>query len=390
MNNNNKFDIAIVLNYYYPYISGLSETARIVAEGLVENGLSVAVIATKHIKELPVREVIGGVHIFRSELLFKIGRGPISPTFINLVRKIAKQSKILHLHLPMIEAAVITIVVPKIPIVSTYHIDLWLTPSFINQLQISVVNLSAKIAIKNSSHIVVNSDDQAENSLLWPTIREKSWSSIPAPCLDPRGGKDKYRENEGYHIGYLGRIVPDKGIEFLISGFKKMAKDSDRLLLAGEYEGVAGGSNIDKLRQLIGDDNRVKFLGLLSREETKDFYASIDTFALTSVAESFGIVQAEAMMCGIPVVSSNLPGGRTPVQQTCFGILTEPADIKAISEALTKLRNFPENEKGILARKARTLYGFKACISSYLSIFNSLSNFECINPQDIVRKPKSM
>lgn len=113
------FDVCVVLNYYFPYVSGLTETARVVAEGLASKGWRVAVVTTSHEPGLPEEEILGGVHVFRAGVLFKIGRGPISPGFVPLARRIAKQSQALHLHLPMLEAAAVTAVAPDVPIIST-------------------------------------------------------------------------------------------------------------------------------------------------------------------------------------------------------------------------------------------------------------------------------
>ncbi|MEU4620045.1 glycosyltransferase family 4 protein [Actinoplanes sp. NPDC023801] len=374
------FDVTVVLNYYAPYVSGLTETARIVAEGLAKRGWRVAVVTTQHEADLPRQEVLEGVHVFRAPVMFRIGRGPVSPGFLPLVRRIAARSRSLHLHLPMLESAPITWLAPAIPIVSTHHIDLWLKPTLINRLQIRGVNLSVRNAIRNSTHVVVNSEDQARHSLLWPEVAAGAWSAVPAPCLDPRGGAPAFRDGPGHHVGFMGRIVPDKGIEYLIQAFQRVAEPHDRLLLAGEYDAVAGGSNIEELRRLAAGDDRIVFLGLLDRAGTSDFYASIDTFALTSVAESFGIVQAEAMICGVPVVGSNLPGGRVPVLQTGFGRLTEPRDVDGIAAALVELRDFPAEEKRRLAEVAHRLYSADGCIDGYENIFRSLLNGRSARP----------
>ena len=366
------FDVTVVLNYYSPYVSGLTETARIVAEGLAGRGWRVAVVTTRHETDLPREETVNGVHVFRAPVAFRIGRGPVSPTFLPLVRRIADSSRALHLHLPMLEAAAITWLASRVPIVSTHHIDLWLSPSPLNGLQIAGVNRSVRSAIRGSAHVVVNSEDQARHSVMWPQIAGGDWTAIPAPCLDPRGGSPSFRDGPAHHVGFMGRVVPDKGIDFLIRAFLQVAGRNDRLLLAGEHDAVAGGSNIDALRTLIGSDDRVRFLGLLDRTGIRDFYASIDTFALTSVAESFGIVQAEAMMCGLPVVGSNLPGGRVPIAQTGFGRLTPPGDVDAIAAALQELRDFPRDDRHRLADEARARYGADSCIDAYAAIFSGL------------------
>ena len=68
----NNYDVCFVLNYYAPYISGLTETARIVAEGLAKAGKKIAVVTTQHHPDLQPRETINGVAIFRTPVAFKI------------------------------------------------------------------------------------------------------------------------------------------------------------------------------------------------------------------------------------------------------------------------------------------------------------------------------
>ena len=374
------YDVAVALNYYAPYVSGLTETARILAEKLAERGYKVAVAATRHEPDLPEFETIEGVDVYRAPVLMKIGRGPVSPSYPKLVKDLADRSGALHLHLPMLEAGLIARMVKDTPIVSTYHIDLWLAPSLTSPIQIAAVNASARAAIAASDHVVVNSEDQIVESVVRDDILARPWSGIPAPCLDPRGGSPSLRMSGGTHYGFLGRIVPDKGVEYLIEAFRRIASSDDTLLLGGEIATVAGGSNIDKLNEVAGGDERIHFLGQLDRPRMKDFFASIDVFALTSVAESFGIVQAEAMMCGIPVVGSNLPGGRVPIEQTGFGILCEPRDVDAISDALLDVRAFTEEERAEKAKLAHRLYGVEACVDGYAGIFDALNGKAASEP----------
>jgi glycosyltransferase involved in cell wall biosynthesis len=63
--------------------------------------------------------------------------------------------------------------------------------------------------------------------------------------------------------------------------------------------------------------------------------------------EAFGIVQAVAMLAGVPVLSSDIPGVRQPVMQTGFGTLVPPADEAAITRGLQGLyTNPPDREVG--------------------------------------------
>src|SRR6266513_270772 len=122
------YDVCIAVNYYTPYVSGLTEVARIVAEGLAARDWRVAVVAARHDAALPQREKRGGVDVYRCPVVFSIGRGPVSPSFAGAVRRVARRSRVLNLHLPMLEAGLITGLPVRTPVVSTYHIDLWLPP----------------------------------------------------------------------------------------------------------------------------------------------------------------------------------------------------------------------------------------------------------------------
>jgi glycosyltransferase involved in cell wall biosynthesis len=117
----------------------------------------------------------------------------------------------------------------------------------------------------------------------------------------------------------------------------------------------------------------VRFLGFLPDEALSDFYASLDVFVLPSVnpLEAFGIVQVEAMMCGVPSVASDIPGVRTPVQNTGFGEIVAPRDAHGIGVALTRLRTDPP-DRSAGARRARELYGADRTLDDYEALLSGL------------------
>ena len=113
----------------------------------------------------------------------------MSLSFVPTVLRIAKQSTVVNLHLPMLESGIIAQLLKHVPIVSTYHIDLWLSPSLLNSIQILGVNYSARNALKKSSHIVVNSRDQGEFSIMWSVIKKKAMVCNSCPLLRPKRRK---------------------------------------------------------------------------------------------------------------------------------------------------------------------------------------------------------
>jgi len=367
-----EFDLAVILNYYSPYVSGLTESARAIAEGLAGRGWRVAVVASQHLKSLPLRERRAGVEIFRCPVVTTISRGPVSPSLPFVAARVARMSAVANLHIPMLEAGPIARMCAPTPVVTTYHIDLWLRRSLISPVVIGAVDASARMSMRNSAAVVVNSDDQARYSRLWPTLRRANVHAIPAPCYDRAGGSPSYRETGGLHVGFAGRIAAEKGLVYLIEAFRRLPEPDARLLLAGDYVNVAGGSDIARVRRAIGGDSRVRLLGLLNDGQMRDFYALIDVFALPSISESFGIVQAEAMMAGIPSITTDIPGGRFPVVATGFGRVIPPRDPGAILRAIRELRGLSAEERAAGAAAARSLFSLEACLDSYERLFRSL------------------
>jgi glycosyltransferase involved in cell wall biosynthesis len=364
-----RYDLTVALTYYEPYVSGLTHTARVIAEGMADRGWRVAVVTSRHDRTLPARERIAGVDVYRCPVVGRITRAQITPTYATVARRLARRSSVMHVHLPMAEGGLVARFARPTPVVSTLHIDLYLPPGWLNRVAVFASDRTSRSALRRSAAIVANSDDQAHASKFWPLVRAREFAPIPAPCVDRRGGRPRYRETAGSHVGFLGRIVEDKGIEYLIRAFRRIADPDARLLIGGNYLTVAGGSNLAHVRAEIAGDPRVRVLGELRGAEIDDFYASIDVFALPSVAESFGIVQAEAMMCGVPSVTTDLPGGRYPVLATGFGALVPPRDVGALERALLDLAGTSPEWRAERAAEARRRFSVQTCLDAYEKLF---------------------
>lgn len=363
-------DLALILNYYSPYVSGLTNVARDLAEALVERGWRVRVVTTRHDLALPPTEVVNGVNVERARVLTTIGKGPISPDFVRRAIAVTGRAAITNLHLPMLEAGVITRF-SRSPVVASYHCDVSLPPGRLNDAQRLAIDTSSRSTLRRSAAVVVTSVDYAEHSRLCAQLRGHT-VAIPPPCHDRGGGTARYRDGEGFHIGFLGRIVEEKGIEFLVDAVRGIDDPRLRLLIGGEFSDVAGGSVIDRVRARIDGDERIRLLGFLAEPDISDFYASLDAFALPSVNpfEAFGIVQVEAMMCGVPVLASNLPGVRVPVQETGFGVIVEVRDIEGIRSGLVELRDRAWN-RAQGAERARAAFSLQAVVNAYEAVFRT-------------------
>ncbi len=357
-------DLVIALTYYAPYVSGLTNMARDIAEGLAARGRRVTVVTSRFDSSLSRDEQINGVRVLRAPVLLRLGRGVISPELVRLARSTIAKATVGALQLPMLEAGAIAAGM-RTPLVSTYHCDVTLPSGAVNAVQRLVVDASNRHAMRRSAIVAVTSEDYARHSRMWPSI-EPSMAIVAPPCPPPPPGRPSYRETDGLHVGFLGRIVREKGLEFLVRGFRALPDPDARLLIGGDFTHVAGGSVVEQVRAAIGDDSRVRLMGFVPEDRIGDFYASLDVFTLPSVNafEAFGIVQAVAMLGGVPVLSSDLPGVRQPVAQTGFGVVVPPADSAAITSALRALQeNPPDREAGM--SRAREVFSVSAVLDGY-------------------------
>ena len=362
--------ILICLTYYSPYVSGLTNVARDVAVSLYKRGWIVTVLAVRHDSKLPKFEIIDGVRVYRSSVLLRLGKGVLSPSFIGKFVKLSKNIDIINFHAPMLELGLLCLLSRK-PKIITYQCDVSLRGGWLAKAVNKTIDLSTRLGIRFSCRVVVSSTDYATHSRLKNILISKS-VVIPPTChfRNLESASARFRESSGLHIGFLGRIVEEKGIEYLVNGFKAWNNKNGRLLIAGDFDNIAGGSVIESVRKAIDGDCRIRILGFISEDNLNDFYKSIDLMALPSINpfEAFGITQVEAMLTGLPVIASDMPGVRQPILKTDFGFLVKPKSESDITQSLLDFENFDINVEDA-KNKTFKLYGFDSVINKYEACF---------------------
>jgi len=133
---------------------------------------------------------------------------------------------------------------------------------------------------------------------------------------------------------FLSRIHPKKGLDFLA---RAMAENKGRLnnwelLIAGPTDDQKYLDEITTVLSNAGIENKVHFLGMLNKIERINAYAASNLFVLPSHTENFGIVIAEAMAAGLPVITTkNTPWSE--IEENNCGWWSELSD-DAISNSL--------------------------------------------------------
>ncbi len=162
---------------------------------------------------------------------------------------------------------------------------------------------------------------------------------------------------DGYVVGHLGRLAPEKNIEFLARSVAEFIRKEE----AGEtrcYFLVIGtGPEEQVIRKIFQNEDlhsRLHTLGALQRGDLADALAAMDVFAFSSKSETQGMVVTEAMAAGLPVVALDASGVREVVRDADNGrLLREDASIDEFAEALSWMANRPKQHYLDLQESAR-------------------------------------
>ncbi len=144
------------------------------------------------------------------------------------------------------------------------------------------------------------------------------------------------------YVFSLSRIDTNKGLDFLIHAFARVAKVSELALVVG------GGSSqpeererlvLEELKDIAatyGVDARVDFKGYITDEDLPYFYRRARAFVLPSRFEPFGMTALEAMACGTAVVATNLGGLARYLEDGRDALLVDPSDAEALAKAILR------------------------------------------------------
>jgi glycosyltransferase involved in cell wall biosynthesis len=330
----------VVTTYYWrPYVSGLTVYIARIAEALAERGARVTAIVARHEPSLPGRAVVNGVDVHRLPVLARLDRGPLVPRLVGAVRRAAREADTVIVPLPFGEAGAVAAARPAGTRLVVLHVcDPETRSGGLGRVLVPVVDASARGALRRADVIGVLSRDYAEHSRVvgpfaasaveLPPAVDYAGLAAPAPAPAGAGPAGAGR------IGYLGRLTHEKGLDVLVRAAARLHEPT--VVLAGPSD-VAGGDEAEALARLAAELGvALELPGPVPPAELAAFYASLDCFVLPSVngLEAWGMVQAEAMLCGTPVVASALPGVRQLVTRTGMGRLARPRDDADLAAAI--------------------------------------------------------
>ena len=215
---------------------------------------------------------------------------------------------------------------------------------------------------------------------------ERPIQHLPIPLdLDPILARPPAPRSPTFTVGCIAAFHPRKGLETLITAFRRAFPGDARLVL---HSNLAFGPELGRLQALAADCPQIRMThGALTAAEKDALIASFDVFATCSRGEGYAIDPREALAAGKPIVAS-ADGGHRDLEGIQGVFLVEPAwrvparypDIDntvfgsqqavspdAVADALIKARRFVETDAAATTferRKAASAWSFSALASS--------------------------
>jgi glycosyltransferase involved in cell wall biosynthesis len=169
----------------------------------------------------------------------------------------------------------------------------------------------------------------------------------------------------------MGRLQKKKGFDILIKAFERVRTKYQEiyLMIAGEDEGEK--LNLMKLIQENNLDDRVFFTGDLQGQDKIDFLANADLFILPSHNENFGMVYAEALASGTPIIASKeTPWAKVENYQCGKWV---PNTVMANEEAILEVLNINDVNIRTRAREYVKIFSFENVALEFEKVFNVIS-----------------
>lgn len=365
--------------FYEPYKGGIELVSLSLAEALNNKEIQCDVLCFAHDNSESTES--HGFNVFRAKSILRFGSACISLDFIKILKRVADNYDILHVHLPnpMAHLAIL-LCRPKAKIVLHWHSDIIrqkIFARFYNPLLKRLISKASAIIGATIAHVDESdfSDMFDKKKVVIPYIFDHH--SLSERALDNSAVEKIRNQFLGKKILFsIGRHVYYKGFSNLVLALK---------FLSDDYVVIVGGTGPDEegLRETIfreGLMDRAYLVGRLSDKELVDYLDASTIFVMPSNfrSEMFGMVQLEAFARSRPVICANIPrSGVAYVGKHGVTGLTVPINSpKAIADAVEAI-SAPARYQAYCNdsyRWVRSEYDYEKLVRLHTQTYNAILN----------------
>lgn len=335
--------IALVSEYYYPVLGGITEHVFHLASQLSRKGHDVTVITSRYVgrhgdhlpEDEPFRVIRMGVGmpVYSNGSFARVTLGRLGRRLRRLFA--AERFDVIHAHSPL------TPVLPLIAVrnsnalatVGTFHTYFDSSRSYdlvFRKLASYMDLLDGRIVVSSTCIDAMSRYLDADYSII-PNGVDTGYFTPELPVMD--------RFDDGkLNILFVGRFDPRNGLKTMLEAFSLLKQEQPdcRLIIVGDgpFRGY-----YHRLVEKLGLAD-VHFEGLVNGGRPA-YYASADIYCSPCTKSSFGVVLLEAMSAAVPIIATDNNGYRSVMEHGRQGILLPEAEPRAFADALLSLARDP-------------------------------------------------
>lgn len=237
-----------------------------------------------------------------------------------------------------------------------------------------IIMRGEKCAVKHADEIIVLT--KADQAYFRETYHRDT-RLIPngVTPVQPSGGEEIQKAwglaPQSYFL-FLGRIVPEKGLRYLVEAYRQVK--SDKLLV------IAGGSEdtrlfMEELKEMAKDDPRIRFVGFADGEVRRELFGNAYTYVLPSDLEGMPLSLLEAMSYGNCCLTSDIPACTEVTED--YAPTFPHGDAEALREAIQRLADHPETVDAYRAGAAAFIcakYNWDSVTEQTLALYRGEEN----------------
>lgn len=288
-----------------------------------------------------------GVRLKSVPTLEKKGLAAVTSSFFAALAASFSKAKVVHIHA---EGPAFMCWLPKLfgkRVVVTVHGLDWQRAKWKNGFGSKYIHAGEKMAVRFADEIIVlskNVQDYFRQTYARETVFVPNGvtepENVPAALISRQFGLQK-----NSYILFLGRLVPEKGVHYLLEAYRSVKTDK-KLVIAG------GGSDSDdyvaQLKELAANNCNVIFTGFVQGKTLEELYSNAYIYVLPSDVEGMPLSLLEAMSFGNCCVVSDIPecaevvqdkasvfpkGNVESLRETLQRLCDDPASVKAYKDA---------------------------------------------------------
>jgi len=373
-------NICMFTNTYLPHVGGVANSVRSFEQELQRHGHRVSVVAPEFEDAVAAENVqrVAAVQKFNgSDFSVRLPQPWLISDFVDDV-----QPDVIHSHHPFLlgDSALRAAGERRLPLVFTHHtlyehythyvpLDSEPIRRFAVQMATEYANLC--------SHVIAPSDSIKQ--LLEKRGVETPITTIPTgidleffDSGDARRFRERFRiPREALIVGHVGRLAEEKNLNFLCRAVADYVGSHASAVFVIVGDGESREPMETQLRNCLPAD-RLVFTGKQTGQDLADAYAAMDVFAFASQSETQGMVIAEALAAGTPIVALDGPGVREVVCDQNGELLPQDATEKDFSMALAQILD-DTSRLGRLSEVARSSaaeYGLGHCTEKLCDLYS--------------------